>query len=531
MGKNMQKLGIMLDCSRDAVYNVEALKKYMDLMEKMGYTSLQLYTEDTYSIDDPYFGYLRGRYTREELKELDRYAMEHGIELVPCIQTLAHLSGYLRWNPEVRDCNDILLAGYEPTYGLIEKMFAACADCFTSRRINIGMDEAHMVGLGKYLDDNGYENRFDIIRRHLVRVVEIAEKYGFHPMMWSDMFFRLANNGDYYCEAGNRIPDEVIELVPRNLQLVYWDYYSVSKTHFDNMLSAHKQFHNEIIYAGGAWSWTGFVPHNEFSTLSNAAAIRSCLDNDVEEVLITCWKDDGGECSLFASLPCLYFTARMAQGVFDREILEREFLEFFGVPYSVFRALEDAELSGTEDVTNPCKYMLYSDPFVGFWDWTVDHKKLALLQEAEKALKDVSSLEFGYLFDTLSALMTVLCRKYTLGIRLRQAYQAEDRETLEALEQECFVISKDVKTLHQCFFRQWMKECKPHGFEKHTVRLGGLALRLEECAFRIHSYLAGDVAEIPELAEEILPCEKDLPAGKAVCAYQWMEMSAVKPVM
>lgn len=527
----LKNLGIMLDCSRDAVYTVETLKRYMDLMARMGYNCLQLYTEDTYTIDDPYFGYLRGRYTPGELRELDRYALARGIELVPCIQTLAHLSGYLRWNPDVVDCNDILLAGHEPTYALIEKMFAACADCFTSRRINIGMDEAHMVGLGKYLDKHGFENRFEIIRRHLVRVTQIAEKYGFRPMMWSDMFFRLANNGEYYCTGESRIPEDVIALVPENLQLVYWDYYSVDKSHFDHMISAHKQFRNEIVFAGGAWSWTGFVPRNDFSIRSNEAAIRSCLENGVEDVLITCWKDDGGECSLFASLPCMFFTARMAQGVFDREILEREFEDFFGVPYDLFLTLEDAELCDPRELANPCKYMLYSDPFVGFMDWTVDPEKTGLIQQAKNALKTVPDNEYSYLFETLSALMTVLERKYPLGYQLRKAYREGNRPELSRLAEECLAIRDDVKSLHKAFFRQWMAECKPYGFEKHTLRLGGLALRLEECASRIRSYLDGEAEAIPELSEDILPCQQDVPAGKAVSENLWFHISSVKPMM
>lgn len=182
----MKALGVMIDCSRDAVYTVEALKQYFVLLRKMGYTYVQLYMEDVYELDaEPYFGYLRGRYTKQELKELDAAARANGLELVPCIQTLAHLGGITRWKAyvDLTDTGDILLVGEERTYGLIEKMFQTCAECFTSRRINIGMDEAHMVGLGKYLDQHGYENRFEILLKHLTRVAQIAEKYGFSPMM------------------------------------------------------------------------------------------------------------------------------------------------------------------------------------------------------------------------------------------------------------------------------------------------------------------------------------------------------------
>ena len=46
--KTDKLLGVMLDCSRDAVYTVETLKNYFRLLKKMGYNSVQLYTEDTY---------------------------------------------------------------------------------------------------------------------------------------------------------------------------------------------------------------------------------------------------------------------------------------------------------------------------------------------------------------------------------------------------------------------------------------------------------------------------------------------------
>ena len=64
--------GVMLDMSRNGVMKVSEVKRYVDYLKAFGYNSLQLYTEDTYEVDgEPYFGHLRGRYTKEELKEID----------------------------------------------------------------------------------------------------------------------------------------------------------------------------------------------------------------------------------------------------------------------------------------------------------------------------------------------------------------------------------------------------------------------------------------------------------------------------
>ena len=67
--------GLMLDCSRNGVMKLDVVKKFIRYMAIMGLDTLMLYTEDTYEIPEyPYFGYLRGRYSCEELKEMDEYA-------------------------------------------------------------------------------------------------------------------------------------------------------------------------------------------------------------------------------------------------------------------------------------------------------------------------------------------------------------------------------------------------------------------------------------------------------------------------
>ena len=110
----------------------------------LGLNLLMLYTEDVYKIEGyPYFGYLHGRYTEQELKDIDDYALKRGIEVVPCIQTLAHLNCYFRWEEThaVMDLPDTLLADAPESYRLIDAMLQTCSRVFRSRRIHVGMDE------------------------------------------------------------------------------------------------------------------------------------------------------------------------------------------------------------------------------------------------------------------------------------------------------------------------------------------------------------------------------------------------------
>ena len=191
-------LGVMIDMSRNAVMSMDGLKRFLPLLKKMGYNCVMLYTEDTYEVDgEPYFGYMRGRYSKDEMKEIDRLATSLGMAVIPCIQTLAHLNATFRWKKVPLDCDDILLTDDERTYELIDHMFATLSECFASRKIHVGMDEAHMLGRGAHLDKHGYETVNTIMKRHLDRICKIAEKYGYELMLWSDMYFRPWNNGKY----------------------------------------------------------------------------------------------------------------------------------------------------------------------------------------------------------------------------------------------------------------------------------------------------------------------------------------------
>ena len=196
-----QRFGVMMDMSRNAVMKPEQIKKFINILHSFGYNTLVLYLEDTYEIkEEPYFGYMRGRYSEKELKDIVDYCANKDIEVIPCIQTLAHLETLFQWNQyrPLRDISDTLNVGDEKIYSLIENMLKTVKKCFTSPFVNLGMDEAVYLGRGRFLSQNGYKESSELFNNHLKRVVEIVRKYELIPIVASDMFFRTENNGAYY---------------------------------------------------------------------------------------------------------------------------------------------------------------------------------------------------------------------------------------------------------------------------------------------------------------------------------------------
>ncbi len=534
--KNYKTFGVMLDMSRNAVMTVDALKKYMQLIKKIGYNAVLLYCEDTYEVEgEPYFGYMRGRYSVAEMKELDEFAQSLKMEIIPCIQTLAHLETTIRWGQFPTDNARTMMVGEERCYQLIDNMFATLSKCFTSKRIHIGMDEAFGLGRGRYMDKNGLESVDVIMKKHLERVCEIAEKYDYELLMWSDMFFAEFTGHRYYCEK-MKMPKQYIDAMPKSVKPVYWDYYHTEEKSYDDMMHNHKQFSKDFWFAGGAWTWSGFAPNNNFTLKTMIPAIDACRKNRTKNVFFTMWGDNGGECSRYANLPALFYLAEYAKGNTDEAKIKEKFLKKFGLSFDDFMLLDmvnyvaDKELNENYPPLNPSKYGLYADTFNGFTDYTVaegGNARYAALAEQLHAVAK-KSRKFGYIFETEARLCDVLALKYEMGVLVRKAYQSGKRWDLELYAKRDYPeMIRAAEGFAKAFEKQWFTENKPQGFDCHDIRLGGLLRRLEYCRRTLNAYLDRKIDSIPELEEKILPFGSE---GKSIThndALKTMTVSAM----
>lgn len=534
-----ETLGMLLDCSRGAVPTVKTVKRLLRILARMGYHSLQLYMEDTFELPGyPYWGYRRGAYAAAELKEMDRYAASVGIELIPAVQTLAHLGQALKWPAfsELVDTEGIFLIGEEKTYELLGRIFEHLSECFTTRRVNIGMDEAHMVGLGEYLKRNGYHDRIQVMLGHFDRVYELARKSGMQPMMWSDMFFRLACGGEYY-KPDASIDSTVAERLPGDVGLIYWDYYSENKDTYDRMLDKHKQITDRIAFAGGAWKWRGFGPSNRFSMKLARTAHESLQAHDVKEVLVTAWGDNGAECALFDILPTLQYWAELCYGNPAETALRRRFSFCCGEAWERFLLLDepmftpDNPAPGRLEV-NALKYLFYQDILCGLFDAHVEPDSYERhFGECEERLREAAAgcqPEWRYLFDVQSELCRVLKTKCRMGLDLRAAYEAGDKEALRAIcESQLPALKGAVETFLSVFRKQWDTENKAAGYDVIDLRIGGLLRRIDTAKERIGEYLAGQTDSLEELDSPLLPYDGTLhgdqrqPAARDIAGPFW----------
>ena len=366
-----------------------------------------------------------------------------------------------------------------------------------------------MLGRGKHLDIHGYETVNDIMKRHLAMVCEIAEKYDYEAMVWSDMFFRPWNNGKYVipkCE----MPKEVVDALPKSVIPVYWDYYQSDEQTYSDMMDNHRQLSKNTWFAGGAWSWYGMIPFNRFTLESMIPALDACKKHKIRNVIITMWGDDGAECSHFSQLPSLYYLAQYAKGVTDETKIKAGFKRLVGIEFDEFMNIDCPNdiIPYEGRPRNPSKYMLYSDYFNDFLDYTVKEGAgekyvtyASLLHATAK-----KSRRYGYVFDTAAKLCDLMAIKYELGLKTRKAYEANDKTELERLAKDEYIkVEKLIRIYGRAFEKQWFCDNKPHGFDVQDHRIGALLYRTEACRRRLLEYTGGKIDRIEELEEALLP--------------------------
>lgn len=498
-------VGPMLDMSRGKVMTVGAVKEYIDYIAALGMNMLMLYTEDMFEVEGyPKFGYLRGRYTLDELREIDNYGYEMGVELIPCIQTFGHFGQYLK----LKDANvpkenaNVLLPDHPDTYAFIDAELAAIRKAFRTDRIHLGMDETHGLGLGSYLKEHGYRDPGEIYREHLAKVLEISAKYFKKPIIWSDMLFE-SPDGRQYSEA-YPVKQSVIDGTPKDVNLCFWNYYRDYYEWYDKLMTQHDRFPNEISFAGGIWTWDGLAPNLTYTLNTMEPAMRACLDHGIRTVIATLWVSGTNGADYHQALPGLTVFSEMCYLGEDctREDIYRASETLCGVDEALYHGISDIYL-GYKGATSLAKGFVYCDPLVDLMCYDVDYDDaLQTLQKAYDIIdahKDYTHREFF-----LSLYRIAILKAELLG-KLRPAYKAGDRAFItRAAEVLLPALIGEFDSFYEMFYALWKRSYKGFGLEMYTHDFGGAMLRLKDTARVLRSYLAGETDRIEELETETI---------------------------
>lgn len=518
--KQFKEFACMVGCSTNGVPTVSTIKKFADIMSLLDYNVLYMEITETFDIEgEPYFAYNRGKYTIEEIQEIVTYCEALNIEVVPVIQTLGHLP-FINRIPKYSafmDTNDILLVDDDRTYEFIEKMILTMRKMFKTNRINIGMDEAYLLGGGKYQQLHGPTKQIDIFMKHLLKVSEIAKKYNYQCEMWSDVFFHILSKGNIYnINDKQEIPQEWKRLIPDNVNIIYWEYFVSDVKMCEDMIEKHRLIDPNVIYAGTFFRWYGIAPLNAFTNKVMKRALKACANKNVDRVIMTMWADFGGGSSLYATLPCMWYLSRYVKANFDESKIDfNEFEKLFELPYKDFMLLDTPNYPFTDfktkevsdyRLTNRSFYYLYDDPFYGITtSLLTDNIDKAFLNTANE-LRKINAKKYQYLFNTMASLSDALAIKVTLAKRTIAAYQNKELKELDKIANFDYpLLMEKLENFSKDYEIQWFNEYKAFGFEMICLRLGTLKERLKYCKERLNKYLNKEIEQIEELESKHLP--------------------------
>jgi hypothetical protein len=228
--------------------------------------------------------------------------------------------------------------------------------------------------------------------------------------------------------------------------------------------------------------------------------------------------------------------AALADGLTEAEMKEK-FRKITGENFDDFLDLDLPNYIFGEDVpvespyfqhsaSNYAKTHLYDDIFLGTMSANLAPCDASIYRfYAERLHAHAKKSEnYSLLYENMARLCDVLEKKLLLAKKIRVAYAHGDKAELLALANgdvtECI---RRTDAFYESFRAQWYAVNKTYGFEVQDARLGGLSRRLASCRDRLISYASGEIDEIAELCEEILPMDDTyIPS--------WAEMISANPV-
>nr|MDO8086161.1 glycoside hydrolase family 20 zincin-like fold domain-containing protein [Candidatus Sigynarchaeum springense] len=356
--------GLSQDVSRGQSPSVEAVKRHIKAMSRFRLNMYMFYLEDMFAFTKyPQIGKGRGPLTANDVKEIEAFAKQYHVEIVPIFQNLSHEENMLL-DPEIKKLGEFPGAGCldlsnPKIYDFLRDLFAEIAPAFSSTKFHIGCDESWDVGTYKAREFIEKKGMGKALLDHYLWVINELKKH------WKRVFFLYHDIAFKY--------DEVLKGLPKeNAIMVFWEY-SVREDWPD--IDRIASFKIPFVVSSSVLSWMAPFPDLARSFLSNKKLIDNGLQKGAIGQINSAWGDCGQENFHENNLPCFCYSAAYSwnnEGFDDTRFIDAYCKAMYGVTSTRFRDLFAAASSISKEF--PTRYLQH---WLGFL-WRHPYHSIAL---------------------------------------------------------------------------------------------------------------------------------------------------------
>ncbi len=284
--------GVMLDVSRSRVPTMRELFETVDLLASLKINHLQLYTEHAFAYPwAPEVWAGVSPMTPDEVRRLDAYCAERGVELSANQNCFGHLKPWLvheRFAPLAETHGDWSFAGV-PRSGpfslcpidpgsirFVERMLDDLLPCCSSGLVNIGCDETYDIGQGRSKAVVDREGKAAVYGRFVAQVCKLVTDRGKRPAFWADIAAE-------HPRVLDMLPEEAVALV--------WNYEPDAD--FARPLREAHQRGMAGWVCPGTSSWRSITGRSSERRANLQAAAAQGMEAGATGYLVTDWGDSG----------------------------------------------------------------------------------------------------------------------------------------------------------------------------------------------------------------------------------------------
>lgn len=319
--------GYYHDITRGKMPTMQSLKELIDTAAYYKYNQFQFYIEHCFAfegLEQVWFD--KCPLQANDVVELQSYAQERGIDLIPSITTFGHMYEILRTqkykdlcernNPDTAPYSFVHRMGshtinpfHEEAFALVCKMIDQYLPLFHSQYFNICCDETFDLCCEKNKDSVPTpEHRYQVYCDFSKRIANYVKGKGKTVMMWDDILLR----GDF-----QQMPNDIVYLD--------WDYSAEPSE--ENRKAIAQKPHVQV--CAGTSSWNRLLPNYDVMFKNSDALSRLAMKYGIQGYCLTCWGDFGDILKHKLQHLSIAYNGAVAWEGRGRENKE-EFLEHFG---------------------------------------------------------------------------------------------------------------------------------------------------------------------------------------------------------